>query len=108
MSAVLIAEVTDLKPGEKKKIVVGSKIILLADVEGQVSAVDNTCTHMGGDLRLGVLEGKTIICPKHHAGFDVTSGKNVKDGKLLFIPAKAHDLNAYPITIEGNQILIDL
>jgi 3-phenylpropionate/trans-cinnamate dioxygenase ferredoxin component len=107
MSYVKIAEVSDLKPGEKKKIVVDSKDILLVNVEGHYYAVANTCTHMGGDLSLGVMEGNTITCPRHHAVFDLTSGKSVKDGKLLFIAAKAHDLKAYPIKVEGNQILID-
>lgn len=108
MSFEKIADISDLKPGEKKKVIVDSKVILLTNIEGKYYAVDNKCTHMGGDLSLGTLEGSHIICPRHHGVFDVTNGKAVKDGKLLFMNAKTHDLEAYPVKVEGNQILIDL
>jgi 3-phenylpropionate/trans-cinnamate dioxygenase ferredoxin subunit len=108
MSTVKIADTSELKSGEKKKIIVDSKAILLVNIEGKFYAVDNTCTHMGGDLSLGNLEGSNIVCPRHHAMYDVTNGKAVKDGKLLFMNAKVHDLKGYPIKVEGNQILIDL
>ena len=108
MSTVKIAEISELKAGEKKKIILDSKAILLVNLEGTYYAVDNTCPHMGGDLSQGKLEGSQIICPNHHAVFDVKSAKAIKDGKILFIPAKVHDLKGYPIKVEGNQVLIDL
>ena len=108
MSYVKIAKTTDLKSGDKKKVMIDSKEILLVNVNGTYYAVDNTCPHMGGDLSQGQLEGPNIICPKHHSVFDVTNGKAIKDGKILFIPAKVHDLKGYPIKVEGDQILIDI
>lgn len=104
----MIAELSDLQSGQKKKISVGPKEILLVNVQGKFHAMESTCPHMGGDLSLGELQGTNIICPKHHAVFDVTSGKAVQNGKLLFVAAKVHDLKHYPIKIEGNQILVDL
>jgi 3-phenylpropionate/trans-cinnamate dioxygenase ferredoxin subunit len=108
MSFIQIANLSDLKSGDKKKFIVDSKAILLVNLEGTYYAVDNTCPHMGGDLSQGKLEGTHIICPNHHAVFDVTSAKAIKNGKILFIPAQVHDLKGYPIKIEGNQILIDI
>jgi len=108
MSYVKIAKTSELKSGEKKRFILESEAILLVNVDGQYFAMENTCPHMGGDLSQGNLEGSNIICPKHHAMFDVTSGKAIKNGKLLFIEAKVHDLKSYPIKIEDDQILIDL
>ncbi len=108
MSVVKIAKISELKVGDKKRIMIDSKDILLVNVDGHYYAVDNTCPHMGGDLSLGELQGSNIICPRHHSAFDVTNGKAVKDGKLLFMAVKPHDLNAYEVKIVEDQILIEL
>lgn len=108
MSYVKIAGISELKSGDKKRIVIDTKAILLVNVDGHYYAVDNTCPHMGGDLSLGELQGSNIICPRHHTAFDVTNGKAVKDGKLLFMAVKPHDLKTYEVKIAEDQIQVDL
>jgi len=108
MKYVKVAEANELKPGNKKKITLESKEILLANLDDGYYAIENVCPHMGGSLSEGRLEGKNIVCPKHGATFDVTTGKAVKNGKMLFITAKVHDLTSYPVHVDGTSILLGI
>jgi len=108
MRYVKVAEMNELAPGNKKKITLDSREILLANLDSGYYAIDNTCPHMGGSLSEGKLEGKNIICPKHGAIFDVTTGKAVKNGKMLFITAKVHDLASYPVRVDVTGILLGI
>jgi 3-phenylpropionate/trans-cinnamate dioxygenase ferredoxin subunit len=108
MRFVKIAETGELATGGKKLISLESKEILLTNIDNQYYAVDNKCTHMGGSLYLGKMEGKTITCPRHGSVFDLTTGKAVGEGKLLFIRINAHDLHCYNFKVEGEDILIEI
>jgi 3-phenylpropionate/trans-cinnamate dioxygenase ferredoxin subunit len=108
MMYVKVAQTTELSAGEKKKISLEDKEILLTNIQNSYYAVDNTCPHMGGSLYDGILDGSHIICPKHGSIFDVTTGKVVQSGKLFFIKVKVHDLHSYPIKIEGTDIIIGI
>lgn len=101
-------EANDIKPGEKMKIVLENNEILLANLEGTFYAVDNTCPHMGGALSDGKLEGSNIICPRHGSVFDLKSGQVVKNGKILFITAKVHNIKSYPVKLDGTDVMIGL
>ncbi len=108
MKYTLAAKVTELLPGDKKKISIEGKEILLTNVQGEYFAIDNTCSHMGGSLYDGDLDNNLIKCPNHGSVFDVRTGKLIKSGKILFINVKAADLRSYPIKIEGEDILLGI
>ncbi|UOO37424.1 Rieske 2Fe-2S domain-containing protein [Oscillospiraceae bacterium CM] len=108
MNFVKVAHTTDLTAGNKKKISLGGKEILLTNIQNSYYAIDNTCPHMGGSLYDGNLDGSQIICPRHGSIFDVTTGKVLQNGKLLFFKAKVHDLHVYPVKIEGTDLLIGI
>ena len=44
-------------------------------VEGKIYAIDEMCTHEGGPLDEGELDGHNLKCPWHYAVFDVRNGK---------------------------------
>ena len=108
MPYVKLAEVGDLQPGEKKKIALNYKVLLLANVDGTYYVLDNKCPHMGGALSGGDLEGATLSCPRHGAQFDVRTGKSVGNAKLAFISVKVGDAKTFPVKVEGNDILVEL
>lgn len=103
-----VALSTDLGPGEKIKVNIEDKTILLVNIDGAYYAIDNTCPHMGGSLFEGKLEGANIICPRHGSSFDVRTGKLVAGGKLFLVKIKAADVKSYPVKIEGTSILLDI
>jgi 3-phenylpropionate/trans-cinnamate dioxygenase ferredoxin subunit len=108
MAYVKIAEANQLQPGEMKHFSSDKGEILLANVDGAFYALNNKCPHMGGDLSGGVLEGSTVTCPRHGAKFDVRTGKNLGNAKIAFIKMNVGDASAYPVQLDGNDILVEL
>lgn len=104
MSARKVANKKDIKEGGVLRVEPEGKPIVLAMVEGKIYAMDATCTHQGGPLNEGKLEGYNLTCPWHYAIFDVRSGK-VSDKTVW-----ATNLNSYPVQVdEGTgDISIDL
>jgi len=108
MKYVKVAQTTELREGEKKKISWEGKEILLTNIQNEYYAIDNKCSHMGGSLYDGKLSGSHITCPKHGSIFDVTTGKVIQSGKLFFIKVNVHDLQSYPIKIEGTDLMLGI
>lgn len=103
-----VARANEIKPGEKKKVSLKGKEILLVNLDGIFYAVDNKCPHMGGSLVEGNLRGSQIICPKHGSAFDVKTGELAQNGKILFIKVNAKNLTVYPTKIENDDVLIGM
>jgi 3-phenylpropionate/trans-cinnamate dioxygenase ferredoxin subunit len=98
----------ELKNGGKMKVTLEGRVLLLANVDGMYYALDNRCPHMGGSLADGTLDGTSVICPKHKTAFDLKTGKVTTSGKLAFIPLKVDNVRAYPVKLEGNNVLVGL
>jgi 3-phenylpropionate/trans-cinnamate dioxygenase ferredoxin subunit len=64
----------DIPPGREKSFNVDGSEILVCNVGGTFYAIDDVCTHDGGPLDQGMLEGYCAICPRHGATFDVRTG----------------------------------
>ena len=95
----VVAGADELKDGEMKQVDAGGTNILLARVNGKYHAVGAICPHYGGPLAEGALCGERVICPWHHASFDV------KTGDLLEPPA-FDALPRYEVKIEGARVIV--
>ena len=91
---IRVASKTDLKDGTLLKVEVKGKELVLTLVDGKIYAIDNECTHQGGPLNEGELNGHDLKCPWHYAVFDVRDGR-VSDRKVW-----ATNLNSYPVKID--------
>jgi len=87
--------------GDVVAITVGGREVALYEVEGEVFATDNLCTHGAARMSDGFLEGREIECPLHQGRFDVCSGK------ALCVPL-TEDLRTYPVRIEDRRIWLQL
>ena len=98
---IKVADTSDIPMGRALVVVVGDRRIALCNVDGQFYAIDDLCTHDGGALDQGELQGDVIECPRHGARF------NVSTGKVLALPA-VKPLNTYPLKVEGSEIRVAL
>lgn len=73
--------------------------IAVFKVEGKLYAIEDVCTHDGGELASGRLEGCEIVCPRHGARFCL------KTGKVLQAPAY-EDLTCFPVRVENGVIQV--
>jgi glycine betaine catabolism B len=94
----------DLQESRPIRIDVKNKPIVLTKVSGKVYAMDAVCSHEGGPLEDGNVEGYNLTCPWHYAVFDIRNAK-VSDQTVW-----ATDLSSYPVKIEQStgNILVEL
>jgi nitrite reductase (NADH) small subunit len=76
---VRVAAVGEVSPGEGRVVEAGGRTLALFNVDGVFYAIDNACSHRGGPLGEGDLEGTVVSCPWHAWRWDVTSGANVNN-----------------------------
>lgn len=108
MRYVKVARADELPQGEKLKVTVEEKTLLLTNVDGAYYAIDNKCTHMGGSLFDGTLAGDTITCPRHKTVFSVITGNVVKNGAIAFLHLKVRDTQAYTVKIENGELFVEI
>jgi len=101
-----VGKIIDFPQGSIKEITIEEKSYAISNIDGKLFAIDGKCTHHGGILSNGRLSGKVITCPKHGAQYDVTTGKNLKKPRLPF--AKSSDLKNYKVTIENENVILEL
>jgi 3-phenylpropionate/trans-cinnamate dioxygenase ferredoxin subunit len=94
-----VASVSDVREGEAFPAELNGVAIALYRVNGEVHAVDDTCTHEFAQLSQGFVDDATVECPLHAAQFDVVTGK------CLSGPA-SQDLRVYPVRIDGDDIFV--
>ena len=98
---VPVVHQSELVEGRGECVEIGDKRIALFLVGGEMYAIDDTCTQEGGPLNEGELDATEVECSWHGACFDITTGQ------CRAPPADA-DLTAYSVTVEGEQIMVEL
>ena len=102
MGRIIACKSSELEAGKMKKVSVDSKEILVANVNGNYFACDDTCTHAGASLSEGELNDSTIKCGWHGAQFNCT------DGCLVKFPASINDLKSYKVIVESDDIFVEV
>ena len=87
--------------GAAKCATVNNKPYALFKVGGTVYCLGNHCTHMGGPLCEGDLEGFVVKCPWHGSRFDV------RTGQVVGPPARA-PVRFYPVVVQDGKVWADL
>jgi glycine betaine catabolism B len=95
----VVANKKDLKEGGMLKVEILGKSILLSMVNGKVYAIDAVCSHEGGPLEEGILDGYEVECPWHGSRFDV------RTGEVRSPPADIPQL-AYEVKMSDDKIMI--
>ena len=96
---VKVAETKDIQPSTMKAVDLASEKVCIVNVEGNYYAIGNACTHVGGPLDEGTLEGYEVECPWHGSKFDVRTGEPTKPPARQAVPK-------YEVKVEDNNILV--
>lgn len=71
------------------------------NVDGKFYAIGDTCTHRGGPLSEGTVEGTQATYPWHHAKF------NLQNGSMQNPPAQK-PVPSYRAVVEGEEIKMNV
>ena len=94
-----VADVADLPPGKSICVEFGGEKVALFNVDGTIYAIGDTCTHVGGPLSEGQVNGTVVTCPYHGATFDLTTGS-------VTGPPASSGVKCYQARTEGDEIQI--
>ena len=100
-SFVKVAKADEVPAGAGKLVEAAGKQIALFQVEGKYYALDNTCTHRGGPLSEGDVQGLEVECPWHGAHFSLETGQVLR-------PPAPREVACYPVRREGDDIEIEV
>jgi len=90
-----------LSDGEVIGVSVAGHEIALYEMDGEIFATDDICTHAYAKLSDGWMEKGEIECPLHAGRFDIKTGKATA-------PPCIDDVKSYPVRVEGDEIQIKL
>ena len=97
---VRIGNVKDVATGQIRAFDVAGMKVDVANADGHLYALEDTCTHRGCSLASGKLDGTTVTCPCHGSQFDVTSGAVIRG------PA-TRPVRSRSVQIAGEDVLVE-
>lgn len=101
MPRVKVAKVSDVPEGSATAIDVGGVAVALFHRPDGWFAIENTCTHRGGPLAEGDIEGHVVTCPWHGGQFDMRNGN-------LIGPPPARPVRAFGVVVEGEDVALEM
>jgi 3-phenylpropionate/trans-cinnamate dioxygenase ferredoxin subunit len=94
-----VAKVGELAPGDHRVVDVDGAAVVVFNLGGEYYAIEDVCTHDGGQLTGGTVEGDEIVCPRHGARFCI------RTGAALTAPAY-EPVARFPVRVESGIIQV--
>jgi 3-phenylpropionate/trans-cinnamate dioxygenase ferredoxin component len=94
-----VGRASEIPPERVAVFQVGDHEVAVCNVSGEFFAIDDLCTHDGGSLDQGELEGDEIECPRHGARFNVRTGDVVQ--LPAFEPVETHE-----VRLDGDSVQV--
>lgn len=94
-----VAHVGDIPPGEFRPVAVNGAMLVLFNLDGEYFALDDVCTHDGGPLSDGVVQGDNVACPRHGACFSIRTG-------AVTAPPAVEPVRAFPVRVRDGVVEI--
>ena len=96
---VTAARADELAPGEWRTVDVDGTQVVVFNLDGEYFAIEDVCTHDGGQLTGGTIEGAEIVCPRHGARFSIRTGEA--------LTAPAYEPTAkFPVRVENGEVQV--
>lgn len=97
---VTVAKVGEIPVGERRIVRLDDREVAIFHLDDGFYAIEDVCTHDGGPVAEGLLEGDVIECPRHGARF------NVRTGAALSLPATS-PVPTYKVRVQGEDIQVE-
>lgn len=97
---VKVCKVGDIPEGERRWFEFEEETLVIFKVGGRFYAIADVCTHDGGPLGDGELDGYEVECPRHGARFDI------RDGSVTQLPAVV-PVPWYRTMVEGDDLFVE-
>ncbi|GGN65080.1 bifunctional 3-phenylpropionate/cinnamic acid dioxygenase ferredoxin subunit [Streptomyces albiflavescens] len=91
----------DLPRGEAHRLDNDPPVSVFHTDDGELFAIDDTCTHQDASLADGWLEGCEVECPLHASKFDLRTG--AVDAPPAKLPVRTHE-----VVVEDGMIYVRL
>jgi len=91
----------ELPPGSRRVVDADGLQVAVFNLNGEFHAIEDVCTHDGGDLASGNLDGDTIACPRHGAKFCIRTG-------AVLSPPAYEDVNTFPVRVADGRVEIEI
>ncbi|MFN4182263.1 MAG: non-heme iron oxygenase ferredoxin subunit [bacterium] len=99
MKKIPVGSLRDFQEKPVLRIFLDAYPVAIFFIGGKFYAVDDRCTHAEASLSEGEVQGLTVVCPRHGAKFDLTSGA------ALSLPAVI-PVRTYPVSVEGDSVFL--
>ena len=86
--------------GDYTQVEIGTTILAVFNVGGEFYAIEDVCTHDGGGLAGGAVDGDVVICPRHGARFCLRSG-------AALTPPAYEPVRTYPTRIVAGTVEVE-
>ena len=94
-----VAEENELAPGTWRTIDVDGTEVAVFNLGGAYYAIEDVCTHDGGVLTGGEVDGDVIVCPRHGARFSIRTGE-------VLAPPAYEDVPTFPVRVEAGIVQV--
>lgn len=95
-----VAKISEIPSFGKKVVSVSGREILLINIKGSISAVENECPHQGSPLNAAIVKEGSLSCPRHGYRFSLSDGRCSEHPEL--------ELKIFQVRLDGDEIFVDL
>jgi 3-phenylpropionate/trans-cinnamate dioxygenase ferredoxin subunit len=96
---IVVARTGEIGPGAFKVVDVDGAMVAVFNVNGDYYAIDDACTHDGGSLSGGEVQGEEVVCPRHGARFNIRTG-------AVTAPPAYEGVHAFPVRVQDGQVMV--
>jgi len=103
MRALQVCAVAELGDGQSRIVHDGLLTIGVYNLDGELYAIEDRCSHDDGPLAEGELDPDEgiAVCPRHGARIDI------RTGRALTLPA-VESVATFPVHVENGTVMVEL
>ena len=98
---MIVCGLAEVPPGTAKRVIADDREIAIFNVDGELYATDDICSHEEASLSDGEIDGHVVECPLHGARFDV------RTGKPLSLPAVV-PVKTFPVRVVDDKVEVEI